>query len=316
MDKARLNEDDLKAQRVASLAARFMGGKGAVTSQEIHSTFYQEASDATFNRSFSRDREDLAICGLVIKKCGMGDGGALWCVDEECSFAGQTTLSAQEAAAFAVACSPFLDDESFPMSDELGFALAKIYRYFDTSARNVPGGGRGSQVEQALRLSMEAGRALQIDYEKADGEKSRRLLAPYGTFSLRGHLYVVAPRIEQDGSVVPDSVRTYRLDRIEDAKTQAVEFRVPADFDVADYRKLPFQMGKAVCQGRFSVPEKAQAEVERACGEGLVNGELVADVASLTDAAAWAISVGVRPVQPKELVDTWKAQLEGVMQCG
>lgn len=316
-----LNADQRKAERIASLAALFMGAREPVSSRAIHSDFYPSLSDDSFTRTWGRDRIDLAYCGVIVTE-GKGDGNyATWKIDEERSFARGVTLDPRQAAAFALACQPLLEDEGFPMRGELKFALGKIYNYFDTDAEDVVGGGASDKVSRELMLAIEAGNALQIDYVDRDGNRHQRLIAPYGTFSLRGHLYVVGPRLDEDGGVIADTIRTRRVDRIKKAKVTGLRFSVPADFDVSDYRKLPFQMGEAICEGHFLVPAASRAEVEHAGGrlgdadrEG--TSELVAGVADLTDAAAWAISVGARPTEPQELVDAWKAQLEGAMARG
>ena len=164
---------------------------------------------------------------------------------------------------------------------------------------------------------MATGKAFEMEYEDAKGQLSTRVIAPYGTFSFRERLYVVGPQVERDGTVVLDSVRTYRFERILKAKLTSIAFEVPRDFDISDHRKLPFQMGEPVCEGHFDVPEAARAEVLKA-GARLADGqgELVAAVSSLEDAAAWAISVGVRPTAPEELVAAWRKQLEGAVRNG
>lgn len=305
------NKDDLKAQRVASLAARFMEAQTPVTSMSIYSTFYPDLSMDSAQKAFKRDRESLAICGLVVREVGVDGSQSLWQVDEKSSYAGQVDIDPADAAAFAVACQPLLLDPAFPMSEELGFALTKVYSAFGRKAENVAGSTRrGDKVERALATAMTCGQALQIDYVDAQGAGSSRLIAPYGTFALRGRLYVVAVRLDEKGTPVEDSIRTYRAERIKKATVKkAVRYEVPADFDVADYRKLPFQLGPAVCVGSFLMPEEGAEEDEGAASAA--PREL--PVSNLEDAAAWAISVGARPVAPAELVDAWKQQLEGVL---
>ena len=65
------------------------------------------------------------------------------------------------------------------------------------------------------------------------------------------------------------------------------------------------------------MPEEARSEVLKG-GARLADGqgEFVAAVSSLEDAAAWAISVGARPTAPEELVAAWRKQLEGVVRNG
>lgn len=317
MGSKEMTKDDEKVERIASLAAYFMQARSAVSSEAIHTRFYPSLSVDSFNKAFSRDRADLAICGLVLKKCGSGDARALWKVDEETSYADSTALSPTDAFAFALACQPLLRTEGFPLSTDLDFALKKIYNYFDSEAASFASGHKDSREERVLRTSMATGKAFEMEYEDAKGQVSTRVIAPYGTFSFRERLYVVGPQVERDGTVVLDSVRTYRFERILKAKLTSIAFEVPRDFDISDHRKLPFQMGEPVCEGHFDVPEAARAEVLKA-GARLADGqgELVAAVSSLEDAAAWAISVGARPTAPEELVAAWRKQLEGAVRNG
>lgn len=317
MGSKEMTKDDEKVERIASLAAYFMQARSAVSSETIHSRFYPALSGDSFNRAFSRDRGDLAICGLVLKKCGSDDSHSLWKVDEETSYADSAALSPVDAFAFALACQPLLRTEGFPLSTDLDFALKKIYNYFDSDARGFKSGHTESREEKALRTSMATGKAFEMDYEDAKGQVSTRIIAPYGTFSFRDRLYVVGPQVQRDAAVVLDSVRTYRFDRVLRAKLTSIAFEVPQDFDISDYRRLPFQMGEMVCEGHFDVPEGAAADVARA-GARLADGqgELVAAVSSLEDAAAWAISVGARPTAPEELVAAWRKQLEGAVNNG
>ena len=134
MGSKEMTKDDEKVERIASLAAYFMQARSAVSSEAIHTRFYPSLSVDSFNKAFSRDRADLAICGLVLKKCGSGDSHALWKVDEETSYADSTALSPTDAFAFALACQPLLRTEGFPLSTDLDFALKKIYNYFDSEA--------------------------------------------------------------------------------------------------------------------------------------------------------------------------------------
>ena len=66
MGSKEMTKDDEKVERIASLAAYFMQARSAVSSEAIHTRFYPSLSVDSFNKAFSRDRADLAICGLVL----------------------------------------------------------------------------------------------------------------------------------------------------------------------------------------------------------------------------------------------------------
>ena len=363
------NKDEQKARRVAELAVYLMNAKVPVPSSQIHSKFYEWLdSDDSFDRAFNRDRAGLAACGLVLDGTIGAGGEKYWQVDAARSYSQGATLGAADAALLALLCGPLLSDGTFPLAEDLGFALAKVYDEFDGTAA-VSGGTRDqSRVEKVLRSCLEARHAMRMDYVRADGTRVSGVVAPYGTFGLRGRLYVVAQKLSGDGTPVVDGMRTYRVERIKKATELAkVTFEVPGDFCVADWRRLPFQMGPAVFRGTFEVASELEAEVRRQvgaagtffspgkttkeegsseltdkitaassetrplggilsvnseraeCGKGR-RGEksllLEADVADATDAAAWAISVGARPVAQQELVDAWRGHLEGVIARG
>lgn len=170
MGSKEMTKDDEKVERIASLAAYFMQARSAVNSEAIHTRFYPSLSVDSFNKAFSRDRADLAICGLVLKKCGSGDSHALWKVDEETSYADSTALSPTDAFAFALACQPLLRTEGFPLSTDLDFALKKIYNYFDSEAAGFASGHKDSREERVLRTSMATGKAFEMEYEDAKGQ--------------------------------------------------------------------------------------------------------------------------------------------------
>ncbi|MGI5243783.1 helix-turn-helix transcriptional regulator [Dactylosporangium sp. CA-139066] len=67
-------------------------------------------------------------------------------------------------------------------------------------------------------------RPVHVRYTAADGRRSERTLHPYGIVAHRGRWYVT--------STAPD--RTFRLDRIEDARTLPGSFEPPAGADPAE----------------------------------------------------------------------------------
>ena len=323
------NKDEQKARRVAELAVYLMNAKVPVPSSQIHSKFYEWLdSDDSFVRAFARDREGLAACGLVLVGTVGAGGEKYWQVDAGRSYSQGATLGPADAALLALVCGPLLSDGAFPLSEDLGFALAKVYDEFDGTAAMGGSMRDQSRVEKVLRGCLERRHAMRMDYVRADGSRVGGVVAPYGTFGFRDRLYVVAQKLSGDGEPIADGMRTYRVERIKKATELAsVGFEVPQDFCVADWRRLPFQMGTTLFRGTFEAAPECEAEIRRQVGNaGTVfspdekKGQslllIEADVADATDAAAWAISVGARPVAPQELVDAWRAQLEGVIAHG
>lgn len=317
-----LSSDDTQARRVLSLAVEFMNARGPVPASTIE-RYYPDLSPESRNRAFHRDRESLALCGIIVERVAKPDGAMAWQVDESRSFVEGSTLSERDAFLLDVACLPLVNDPEFTFRDELRIALAKIDHAFaaDPVVSLSASTTRDDRDLATLRSCMTRGCAARIAYTRADGEESTRVVAPFGFFGLRGRLYMVAPRIDQDGTLEPDSMRVYLIDRVRGAKAlDKVRFEVPDDFDVADWRKLPFQIGPTVCTCEFLVPEGALDELRRAAlGRGVLDEgprgtTWFVETSSVEDAAAWAIAHGIRPVAPEELVIAWRSAL-GEVAC-
>ena len=121
-----LTRDDERARRICSLALDFMNATGPLSSSDIARTHYPELSSDSFRRAFSRDREMLAACGVVVRDRKGPSGESLWEADDERSFARGAELSPTDAAALEVSCRPLVEDPSFPLADSLRYALAKL----------------------------------------------------------------------------------------------------------------------------------------------------------------------------------------------
>ncbi|GHB80553.1 transcriptional regulator [Streptomyces cirratus] len=112
-------------------------------------------------------------------------------------------------------------------------------------------------------------RPISIRYTAQDGRRSERTLHPYGIVTHEGRWYVTGtdPEVGQD--------RTFRLDRIADARTLPGSFEPPAGLDPAD-RVLS---GLAQAAYRHEVTLRIHGTVEQ------IRARLPASVASVTEAA-------------------------------
>ena len=110
-------------------------------------------------------------------------------------------------------------------------------------------------------------RPIWIRYTAADGRRSERTLHPYGLIAHSGRWYVtgVDPQISED--------RTFRLDRIADARTLPGSFEPPAGLDPAQ-RVLS---GLASAPYRHQVTLRIQGTVEQ------IRAQLPASVASIEE---------------------------------
>lgn len=311
----RLTKDDEQARRLCALAVAFSNAPGPISSGEVHAGYYQELSDDSFRRKFSRDREKLVECGLTVRQAGERDGDALWQADAS-SFANSSALSEADALLLDVLCSPLASDPTFARRAELRLALAKIDHAFGTlgAARIDPAAQAGAPALPTMLGCMERGRLARIAYQDAHGTKSERTVAPYGHFSLRGNTYFVCAQAGDDGTVAdPHDTRTLRLDRVLSAKETNARFGVPEDFSIEDHILLPFQIGPSTCEALLDegtdVDSDLRAQLARratSAGEGRWRVS-ASDVAGL---ASWAIAAGMMPVEPTEAVSEWRALLE------
>ena len=306
-------EDERRAERAATLATFLMGARYPVGTAAIYERFYAELGDANRRKTFSRDRELLASAGVLVRDAGWRDGEKAWEIDTDASFANAAELSPLEAIALDVACQPLLEDHGFTHGEALRHALAKIDRTFgdpDQAVRTSP--AERSRASQIVLGCIDRARVVNVTYRDAKGTVSRRDFAPYGTFPCRGRGYVVGDFIEEGEDGATTRRRTLRLDRIESARETAQAVAVPEGFDIADYLLLPFQIGPTTCTARFFVPENRREALSASClrsgtvANGKKGAEWTVDVSDVDDAAGWAVAQAIRPLEPAELVESWK----------
>ncbi|MDO4536571.1 MAG: WYL domain-containing protein [Coriobacteriales bacterium] len=292
-------EDDRTARRLLSMVIALVNATRPLTTTELRRDLYPELSDAAFQKSFARDRAKLASTGLVMVKAKESKRGedASWMVDDENSFVEENALSHADALTLDFLLLPMASDPDYPYAHDLQVALAKIDRSFDGSSNiSVPPSARTrnnnlARIEDCLSHQ----HAVRLRYMRADGSVVERTLAPYGFFTLRDTTYLVAARAGDD-FIENEAPHTYNLDRVQSVRELArVRYEIPVDFDVRDFKKLPFQLGdieySAVFQNVLS---------------GIKRSEPVHDTGI---AAAWAIAHGVIPLEPKDLVNACRTRL-------
>lgn len=317
------NRDELRARHIAELAFEFMNARHPVPTTQIWRSYYPETKRDSFSRSFLRDREDLARCGLMLEECQDPAGTPCWRVDEEASFAGRPALTQEDAFVLDIACAPLLSDPSFLYTEDLRMALAKIDRSFGgVPPLAMPTGVVAtapalSTVERAF----DERRACEISYRDAHGRESTRTICTYGLYGLRQSVYVVAASPGKNGTCDDASIRNYNAGRILTAKiSRTKHYEIPDDFDIDDHVFLPFQLGPTTLTGTFRVADEHASDLRREAlghgslrrdGAGMLTWEV--DVHDVAAAASWAVAVGIVPVSPAPLVDAWHDVLKGVL---
>ena len=318
-------EDDISARRAIALAVALTNTKGPMTSQEVRRDFYPELGDAAFRKSFQRDRTRLATAGILIKSAKTASGEPGWWVDEDVSFAHENQFTPEDALVLDCLLLPLASDPSQPFSRDLRHALAKIDRSFDgSSAAVLPAEARRrnnslTRIEEAMTKD----HAIRMSYVRADGSQTTRVVAPYGLFPLRNTTYLVADRINENDGTCAREPHTYNLERISNVRELArLSYEIPADFDVRDFRILPFQMGEPLYTGAFFVPQRrvhaarAQGTAHQTWTPAHEGQKMLTAVCDEEAAAAWDIAEGVRPVAPESLVSAWEARIQAFMQLG
>lgn len=315
-----LTRDDERARRICSLALDFMNARAPLRAADIARQHYPGLAEDSFRKAFSRDRKLLEACGISLMETRAPDGTKLWRADARRSFVQGAELDPLDAVSLELVCRPLADDPTFPLANELRLALAKVARTFaETLPVGRPGDGRPSREVVTLRTCADLCHAARVAYVDARGRPSERLIAPYAFFGLRNRLYLVAGLLSEDGSPVPDHVRTYRTDRFERVAEEAhVRFEVPPDFSTGDWLRLPFQMGDASFEAVLLVPVENEKDIRHAAGgQGSFERQgnslrWTVPASDVDDVASWAIAMGLRPVAPTQLVEAWRRILEGV----
>ena len=334
-EQAAFTAVDRSAQRLARLALLFINAGSPLSTSDVHRLAYvpfdenkgeeddERKRHARYEKSFQRDRKDLAKFGLAVIDAGESEAGErLWRLDPA-SLVTQPPLSADEALVIDVMCRPLCADPGFAYADDLMRALLKLNSSFD-EGEWLPEVRLADQSEpvRALYAAHLGHVPAKIAYCNASGAESERIACTLGLFQLRGQLYFVTFTLSEDGSFDLEQPRTLRGDRLVSVEPlSGPRYDVPAEFDVADYRKLPFQMGSSLYEGLFRVPDEvAVPALKLGSGARMEQADagrtLSADVSDEGIAAAWAVAEGLVPVSPESLVVRYRELLEGVVAHG
>lgn len=326
----RLTGNDAEAERLLAIALEFENATQPLTSSYIQKNFYGDCpTDEAARKAFSRDRKKLMLCGVNIIQGAIRGDQKSWLIDAASSYASEGSLSAEDALVLDLACAPLADNPSFPYSNDLRVALAKIDRSFQSGTPvRISESSRDRSNKLAVLESAAADHlGIEVLYRKPNGEADERLLGILGFFSLRGNTYVVAIRLDDEAAVGNTPAHVYNVSRIESAKVRkTAHYSVPDDFNIRDFVRLPFQLGPAAYQARFAVPKNrmtdlaaashGQGSFEPAASDGQLQASASSDriwnvsVSDEKDAAAWAISLGIRPLEPQSLVQAWRNTLK------
>ena len=304
------NADASLAQTQLAILMDLMAQKAPTPVSAIKARHYQDPTTEAARKRLGRVKNALEEAGAIINesKCA---AGTAWSLDPA-SYP-DDLLAPAEAQMVYLLCEPLLYDSGFAHRADLRIALMKLGSFPQKSS--IPDVIITHDLEM-LAYCLNANLLVSLDYEDAEGNLSHRVVAPLGFFDLRGHTYLVCDTDIDDPEA---GIRTLRCDRISHATKTSTSFVPPEDFDVNEYRRLPFQLGKPVAQCTFAVPEDARQRLSEATlGAGRVYTteegtfwEIPA--ASLDDAASWAIAHELIPKAPEGLVMRWRELLRGCL---
>jgi proteasome accessory factor B len=258
-------------ERIVNLAFYVASAREPVSAEEIrtHVAGYPAGqTDEAFGRMFERDKEDLRAAGLVFTVDR--DDVERYRLDERATFAEAVELTPVEAVELRMAAAAMLADSSFPFTDDLRPAIAKVVAAARTPAGHADALLASSSADEApeaqgaavaqLAGALAARKRVSFGYTGALGHESQRDVEPWGLFARDGRWYLVA------FDPASDDVRIFAVSRMTGLavapRPKSADFESPAGFDVARYMLMPFQYGPRAVQAtlRFAGPAASRAQ--------------------------------------------------------
>lgn len=322
------------SERIVNLALYLASARRPVSAKDIATRvggYPTGQNETAFGRMFERDKDDLRRAGFVID-VDRSDDTERYRFDPGATFSGVVELGPVEAVELRAAAAAMLSDPSFPYTDDLRLALAKITAAADSpigsastvvtalSADEDPA-AQGAAVAE-LTAAIAARKHASFAYTGATGRASRRRVEPWGLFARDGRWYLVAMDPEADG------VRVFAVTRIDalaidEARPKTRDFERPPDFDVRAWMLMPFQYGPRTTEAtlrltgqaarRASALTSGQGALSRAAHGAVMWRVPVADETLL---ARWvaANGPGIEIVAPGSLRDALESGLRTVVE--
>src|SRR4051812_44147723 len=295
-----------------------MAERRARTARDVksHVEGYSEMSDEAFARRFYSDRAELLALGVPLQsQRDEFTGEELYTLRSEQYFLPQLELEDEELAALQTAL--YLLEGKFAYAEPLRLALQNLALgrpgFTETMSATeqrvevldpdyspeMP--GRLAKLEGAISKQ----RTVKFEYWSISrDEVSDRTLNPYALMPDNGVWYVIGHDLDRD------AIRTFRVSRIHGeikfATRRERDFRIPAEFDIEQYRgRPPWQIGEIAGEARIEVRGDTAWWVQRAWGRAgrLEEGEFVTEYSSLPQLASWVLRQDGRavPIEPDGL---------------
>ena len=164
-------------------------------------------------------------------------------------------------------------------------------------------------------------RPLSLLYHSIGKDREERITVhPYALVMHRDSIYCVGYHVERG------EVRTLLLDRMRDTQAAATDrFELPADFAIDDYFQGEFGRWKSTERYKVVIDFDAQGaeyirmrrvHASQKLAATATGVRLTMTVGNLTQLTSWVLEWGqrARVVEPPELVDRVKAELEGALK--
>jgi proteasome accessory factor BC len=310
--------DTDKLIRQLSLVAFLMAERRPLSARDVKMNVegYSEMSDEAFARRFYSDRSELLALGVPLQsQRDEFTGEELYTLRSDQYFLPPLEISDDELAALQTAL--YLLEGKFAYAEPLRLALQNLalgrpgfaeprtpaaVRVEVTDPDYTPEmAGRLGKLESAISKQ----RTVRFPYWSiARDEVRERILNPYALLREEQGWYVIGQDVE-DGRL-----KTFRVSRVRgDIRfhtRRERDFRIPADFDVDEFRdRPPWQIGDVRGEARIEVAPETAWWVERAFGRrGRVeDGVFVTAYASIPLLASWVLRQDGRahPLDPDEL---------------
>jgi predicted DNA-binding transcriptional regulator YafY len=324
-----LSHDTDKLIRQLSLVAFLMAERRPLTARDVktHVEGYSEMSDEAFARRFYSDRAELLALGVPLhSQRDEFTGEELYTLRSEHYFLPRLELTDDELAALQT--SFYLLEGKFAYAEPLRLALQNLALgrsgFADAPSQTAASvevfdpdyspemSGRLAKLETAISK----GRTIRFRYWSILRDEEReRSLNPYALLREDRGWYVIGEDVEDKRR------KTFRVSRIRGdirfATRRERDFRIPADFEVDEYRERPpWQIGDEVGEARIEVSPATAWWVERAYGSAgrLENGVFATPYSSVTQLASWILRQDGRavPLEPEALRDDVAASLERI----
>ena len=324
-----MSHDTDKLIRQLSLVAFLMAERRPLTARDVktHVEGYSEMSDEAFARRFYSDRAELLALGVPLhSQRDEFTGEELYTLRSEHYFLPRLELTDDELAALQT--SFYLLEGKFAYAEPLRLALQNLALgrsgFADAPSQTAASvevfdpdyspemSGRLAKLETAISK----GRTIRFRYWSILRDEDReRSLNPFALLREDRGWYVIGEDVEDKRR------KTFRVSRIRGdirfATRRERDFRIPADFDVDEYRERPpWQIGDGVGEARIEVSPATAWWVERAYGSAgrLENGVFATPYSSVTQLASWILRQDGRavPLEPGALRDDVADSLERI----